>query len=208
VWLSLSLVASCASQPNTASDRARDNARDFAPDNGPGNAPKELLDEDSGTTLIVVRRPIVLARSRTDLAANVRDYVTLVVAQEDRSGKYSTWLIVHRWSTVDPRIDTARTLGSGSLLLIADGRTIALAPVQQPPAFASRGDLLYAPRTVVSSWAYQVDLPMLRYVVAARDLSLRFVDDAYPAAYGLWQDGRRELHGLLDGAVAPSPASR
>ena len=103
VWLSLSLVASCASQPNTASDRARDNARDFAPDNGPGNAPKELLDEDSGTTLIVVRRPIVLARSRTDLAANVRDYVTLVVAQEDRSGKYSTWLIVHRWSTVDPR---------------------------------------------------------------------------------------------------------
>jgi hypothetical protein len=207
LWLSL-LMTSCASQPDAGSNRAADRGRTLAADDAPGNAPKEVLDENSGTTLIVVRRPIVLARSRTDVAANVRDYATLVVAQEDRSGKYSTWLIVHRWSTVDPRIDGARTLGSGNLLLIADGRTLALGPVEQPPAFANRGDLLYAPRTTLSSWAYKVDLPMLRYVAAAHDLSVRFADDSYPVAYSVWQDGRHDLQGLLDSAVAPAPGSR
>jgi hypothetical protein len=208
VWVLLSLVASCDSRPNTRPDRVAYGASNFASDNDPSKGPKELLDENSGSTLIVVRRPIVLARSRTDVAANVRDYVTLVVAQEDRAGKYSTWLIVHRWSTVDPRIDTARILGSGSLLLVADGRTVALAPVEQPPTFASRGDLLYAPHTSVDTWVYRADLPMLRYVAAAHDLALRFVDDAFPAGYGLWEDGRPELQELLDNAVAPAKGAQ
>ena len=188
VVLSL-LMSGCDSAPNTRPDRMTGDARYGAPDNAPGNAPRELLDENSGSTLIVVRRPIVLARSRTDVAANVRDYVTLVATQQDNSGKYSTWLIVHRWLTVDPRIDSARSLASGRLQLLADGRTLALAPLEPPPAFASRGDLLYAPHTPSSFWVYQVDLPTLRYLAAARNLSLRFVDDAYPVAYSLWEDG-------------------
>lgn len=196
-------MTACASQPDTTSRRHPGDARTWASDDAPANAPKELLDENSGTTLIVVRRPIVLARSRTDVAANVRDYATLVAAQEDRGGKFSTWLIVHRWSTVDARIDSAHRLDSGSLLLIADGRAMALAPVEQPPTFAERGDLLYAPHTRVTTWAYKVDLPLLRYVAAARDLSLRFVDDQYPVSYAMWDDGRQQLQGLLDSAVAP-----
>ena len=201
--LTLALIASCTSQPSLRSIRDAHQRRDFGIDDGSGNSPRELLDENSGSTLIVVRRPIVLARSRTDLAANVRDYVTLVVTQEDRAGKYSTWLIVHRWSTVDARIDSMRALASGNVLLIADGRSVSLAPVDHPPSFANRGDLLYAPPTKVNSWVYQADLPTLRYIAAARDLSLRFVDDGYPIAYGIWQDARRELQELLDSAVAP-----
>ncbi|HEY4975633.1 MAG TPA: hypothetical protein VII41_18625 [Steroidobacteraceae bacterium] len=181
-----------------------DYARRWAPDNAPANAPKELLDEKTGTTLIVVRRPLVLARSRTDVAANVRDYATLVATQEDEAGHFLTWLIVHRWSTVDSRIDTASRLDSGNLLLIADGRPLALGAAQQLPMFATRGDLLYAPRARASTWAYKVELPLLRYVAAARDLSLRFVDDPYPVSYSVWDDGRQELQGLLDDAIGPA----
>jgi hypothetical protein len=207
LWLSL-LLTSCASQPDARSNRVADRGRTLAADDAPGNAPKEVLDENSGTTLIVVRRPIVLARSRTDVAANVRDYATLVVAQEDRAGKYSSWLVVYRWSTVDPRISGAGALDSGNLLLIADGRTLAFGPVEPLPAFANRGDLLYAPHTPLSSWAYKVDLPMLRYIAAAHDLSVRFADDSYPVAYSMWQDGRHDLQGLLDSALPPAPGSR
>jgi len=48
------------------------------------------LDDSSGSTLFVVQQPLLFARSRSDLAANARDYVTLVALQEDRSGKYSS----------------------------------------------------------------------------------------------------------------------
>lgn len=192
-------LAGCASAPRSSAPRAADGAA--------GNAPSELLDENSGETLIVVRRPIVLARSRTDVAANVRDYVTLVAAQEDRGGKYSTWLVAHNWSTVDPRIDATRSVGSARLLLIGDGRTITLTPAQPQPLFVRRGDLLFAPSTSVASWAYAVDLPTLRYLAAASDLSLRWNDDALPVPYTLWADGRPELLGLLDNAIAPAAAA-
>jgi hypothetical protein len=162
--------------------------------------PKETFDESSGTTLIVVQHPIVLARSRTDVAANMRDYVTLVVAKEDRSGKYSTWLIAYRWSTVDARFDAMRVAESGTLLLVGDARSITLSPAKQPPAFLRRGDLLFAPHFALDTWAYPVDLPTLRYLAAARELSLRLQGDPLPVAYSIWEDGRSELLSLLAGA--------
>lgn len=200
------MIAGCAAGPDAAPDGAAVSAASSSLDDRADNvsAPRELLDEKTGITLIEVRRPLVLARSRSDVAANVRDYATLVAVQEDRSGKYSTWLVVHRWSTVDPRIDPAHTISSGSVLLIGDGRTIALTPAQQPPGFIDRGELLFAPPTKRDSWAYAVNLSTLRYLAAAHDISLRFVDDAQPEAYVIWEDGRRELAGMVDNAVTPA----
>lgn len=159
--------------------------------------PRETFDEGSGTRLIVVRHPIVMARSRSDVAAYAHDYVTLVAAQEDRSGKYSTWLLAYRWSTVDTRVDPAHALNSGQLLLIADARPIALSPAQRPPLFLQRGDLLFAPRFPVNTWAYQIDVSTLRYLAAAHDLSLRFPGDKLPQPYSIWEDARPEVLGLL-----------
>jgi len=164
-------------------------------------APSEILDEQSATTLIIVRQPIVLARSRIDAAANVRDYLTLVVAREDRSGKYVDWLVVYRWSTLDSRFDSARVTDSGRLLLMGDGRSIALNPVERGPQFLARGDLLFAPRFALNVWAYAVDLPTLRYLASTRELSSRLQDDPLPQSYGIWDDGRPQLRGLLEGAA-------
>src|SRR5580704_1191423 len=64
----------------------------------------EILDEQSGNTLLVVTTPLVFARERTDVAAHARDYATLVAAEIDQSGKYSEYLLLYRWSTVDRRM--------------------------------------------------------------------------------------------------------
>jgi hypothetical protein len=161
-------------------------------------AAREIFDEHSGTTLLVVRRPIVLARSRSDAAANVRDYITLVVMREDRSGKYSTWLVAYRWSTLDTRFDTTPAVEPGRLLLIGDGRSITLSPVERAPTFLQQGNRPFAPHFARNTWAYAADLSTLRYLATARELSLRLQDDPLPLAYTIWEDGRAQLLGLID----------
>jgi len=177
-WL-VTLCAGCASLPDTA--------------------PRQLLDQSNGSTLIVVRKPMVFSRPRTDLAANVRDYATLVAFQEDRAGQYTTWMVVHRWSTVDPRMTSAGESAQGRVLLAADGRILAFDP-QSAAALLHRGELLFAPTSAAASFAYSLDLPTLRYLADSDELSLRFADDPLPAAYLLWEDGRTELRAMLAGA--------
>ncbi len=166
--------------------------------------PHEVLDEVSAATLIVVNRPIVFARARTDVAAHARDYVTLVGLQEDRSGEYSTWLIVHRWSTVDPRIADDRGVGAGELRIVADDRELVLRPQSPPPKVLERGDLLFAPKTArAQSAAYAVDVPTLRYLANSRSLALRFTEDALPLPYAIWADGRADLLAMLPAPATP-----
>ena len=44
--------------------------------------PREYLDEETAATITVVAEPLVFACPRPELAANVRDYVTLAAAAE------------------------------------------------------------------------------------------------------------------------------
>ena len=64
----------------------------------------EIFDEQSGNTLLVVPKPLVFARERTDVAAHERDYATLVAVEIDQSGKYNDYFLLYRWSTVDRRM--------------------------------------------------------------------------------------------------------
>ena len=165
---------------------------------------RELLDESSGSTLLIVQRPIVFARARTDVAANARDYATVVAMHEDRSGKYSTWLIVHRWSTVDPRFAGAATGRSGQLRIIADDRELTFNAVAPDPAFLRRRDGLFEPRTSAAlSAAYAVDSATLHYIASAQTLSLRYSDDVLPIPYAVWDDGRSALQAWLADTRSP-----
>ncbi len=159
---------------------------------------REVLDENSGTTLIVAQRPTVFARPRTDVAANVRDYLTLVAAEEDRSGKYKAWLIIHRWSTVDPRMEGDTDGGKTELHVIADDRQLDLQRIEPPPAILVRGDILFAPRAArAQSWAYGIDDDTLRYIAESHRLLLRVGDDSALSAYAIWDDGREAMRQLL-----------
>jgi hypothetical protein len=165
---------------------------------------RELLDESSGSTLLIVQRPIVFARPRTDVAANSRDYATVVAMHEDRSGKYSTWLIVHRWSTVDPRFAGAAGAGAGQLRIIADDRELTFNAAVPEPLFLQRRNGLFEPSTrAAQSSAYSVDSATLHYIASAQTLSLRYSDDSLPVPYTVWEDGRTALQAWLSDTRTP-----
>lgn len=160
-------------------------------------APHEFLDETTGATLVIVQAPIVFARARTDVAANARDYATLVTVLEDRSGKYQLWLIAHRWSTVDPRYGGRPGEQEPQLKLLADDRTLNLDPTRPAPALLARRAQLFTPSGAQSS-AYAVDADLLRYIASARLLSLQFLDDPSAPTYTLWHDERPAMQALVN----------
>ena len=90
--LALTALASCTTQPpHRPTSKAKSNST-------------EIFDEQSGSTLSVVAKPLVFARARSDVAAFARDYATLVAVEDDRSGTYTQYLLLYRWSTVDRRM--------------------------------------------------------------------------------------------------------
>lgn len=155
---------------------------------------REILDQESGNTLFVVTQPLVFARERSDVAAHARDYVMLTAVAVNDAGKYSEYLLLHRWSTVDRRMLPPPDPEAGELRILADGRTIDLVPLPQvPTALASREGIPAPHHGDVLTRAYTVDLPTLRYVAACRVLAVRLPREALDTPFGLWRDGRPDL---------------
>ena len=152
---------------------------------------------------------MVFARSRIDVAANARDYLTLVAAEEDRSGKYTAWLIVHRWSTVDPRMQGDAGSSQSQLKIIADDREITLHRAESDPAILARRDLLFTPHgSGTRSTAYAVDEATLRFIASSPRLLLRDGDSTALPPYTVWGDGREALRSLLTEAGGPGKTGR
>ena len=169
----------------------------------PAPQPLTYLDERTGITLTVVDAPLVLARDRRDLAANARDYLTLVSVTRNESGRVTAALLVHRWSTIDTRVSTAGAPAADPrLVVVADGRDIRLAPLEPVPREfePSDGHDLWRPKVSrVDTTAYRVDATTLRYIAqSARVSAFRDVaEDALP--FVLWRDGRAALGRLAEG---------
>jgi hypothetical protein len=160
----------------------------------PSRAPAEVLDEQTGATLAVVAEPLVFARSRLDVAANARDYLTAVAVEANRSGKYAQYLLVHRWSTVDRRMAGLPPVSAGRLIIEADGRMLEFKPVQPMPAALVRRDRVHLPADAdVVSWAYEVDLATLAYLADSQQIRARLPDEPFDSPFALWADGRAAL---------------
>lgn len=167
-------------------------------------ASHEILDEQSGSTLLVAAAPLVFARERTDVAANARDYATLVAAEIDQSGKYSEYLLLYRWSTVDRRMSAPPDPDAGKLRIIAEGRAIDLAPLERMPVGLSRRRELHVPEHVdVVAHAYPVDVTTLRFIAASRDVMVIMPQEPLDTPFTVWEDGRKALAQFLQRAVAP-----
>jgi hypothetical protein len=157
-------------------------------------APTELLDEQTGVTLAVVAEPLVFARARVDVAANARDYATVVAVEANRSGRYSQYLLLHRWSTVDRRMAALPPPSAGRLVIEADGRVLELRPLVPLPAALTRRDHVFLPEDAdVISWAYDMDPATLAYLAASHEIRLRLPDEALDSPFTLWGDGRAAL---------------
>jgi len=170
----------------------------------PPPAPREFLDEQSGTTLSVVAAPLVLARERTDVAAHARDYATLVAVEIDNSGKYRTYLLLYRWSTVDRRMSAPPDPGAGELRILADGRTIELKPLERVPIGLTRRRELHLPdHGDVVTHAYPIDAPTLHFIAGSRSLTVRMPQEQLDVPFELWEDGRAALGQFVKGTFAP-----
>jgi hypothetical protein len=159
---------------------------------------QEILDEQSGNTLLVVAAPLEFARERTDVAAHARDYATLVAVEIDSAGTYSDYLLVFRWSTVDPRMSPPPGPEQGLLRILADGRDFELEPLAQLPiSLAKRRELHMPPHAEVVAHAYPADAATLRYLASSRTLAVRLPQERLEAPFALWGDGRAALRDFL-----------
>jgi hypothetical protein len=162
---------------------------------------REILDQETGNTFFVVNKPLVFARERTDVAAHARDYAMLVAVAVDQSGKFSEYLLLHRWSTVDRRMREApgATANAGALRILAEGRSIDLSPLDTVPvSLKSRPELEGPGHSDVITRAYKVDLATLRFIAGSRVLMVRLPQEPLDTAFNLWRDGRPELAKFVD----------
>jgi hypothetical protein len=182
--LLLAALVSCASQPATPA--------------------QEIFDEQTATTLSVVGKPLVFARERTDVEAHARDYVTLVAAEIDRSGQYSEFLLLYRWSTVDPRMSPPPQSGEGALRILADGRAIDLQPLERLPISLKQGRALHVPaHGDIVPRAYNVDAALLRFIAGSRELTVRMPQEQLNMPFALWEDGRSALAKFVHSVDVP-----
>ncbi len=167
-------------------------------------APHEFLDEQTGTTLSVVATPLIFARERSDFVAHTRDYATLVAVVIDNSGKYGEYLLLYRWSTVDPRMSQAPSPNAGELKILADGRVIDLKPLEQMPVSLSRRRELHVPQHGdVVAHAYPVDSATLRLIATSRTLTVLMPQEPLDIPFKMWEDGRKALELFVQQVSAP-----
>ena len=161
----------------------------------PPPAPATFLDEETGVTLTVVAKPLVLARDRRDIAANARDYITLVAVERNQTGRRNLVLLAYRWSTIDRRVNPQADADARALVLVADGRDIRLQPVaeQLPAELRPRAQLLQPDVTDVVAVAYRIDESTLRYIAESQRISGFYSDARGALPFALWADGRDAL---------------
>jgi hypothetical protein len=170
----------------------------------PAAASHEFLDEQTGTTLSVVAKPLVFARERTDVAAHARDYATLIAVEVDSSGKYSDYLLLFRWSTVDPRMSPAPDPHAGELKILAESRVIDLMPLEQMPVSLSLRRELHLPEHGGGiAHSYSVDAATLHFIAMSRELTVLMPQESLDTPFQLWEDGRKALEQFAQRASGP-----
>jgi hypothetical protein len=167
----------------------------------PGTAgPEEYLDPTTAATISIVGKPLVFAHERPERAAHMRDYVTLAAAAVNRSGKTDYVLVAYDWTTFDEHGRSGETPSATTTLVVAaDDRRITLSlaghsahdvgigtPVHPPPGGPATPDV------------YRTDLATMRFIAAARHLSVLKQSDAATTAYPIWDDQRAALGVFVD----------
>jgi hypothetical protein len=166
----------------------------------PGTAsPEEYLDPTTAATISIVGKPLVFAHERPERAAHMRDYVTLAAAAVNRGGKTDYVLVAYDWTTFDEHGRSGEAPGTTALVVAADDRRITLnlaghsahdvgigTPVHPPPVGSATPDI------------YRTDLATMRFIAAARHLTVLKQSDAASTAYSIWDDQRAALGVFVD----------
>jgi hypothetical protein len=157
--------------------------------------PSEFFDEHTAATVTVVDQPLVFARKRSDLGANLNDFVTVSAVSVNRGGKYEYVLVTYVWTTTGVAANT----GAGELMLTADDRRISLeekgmtlreagvsVPVHPPAAVSSVAHVTHTDRATIA------------FIALARTLSVTSATPQSPEPYELFDDQRASLQAFVD----------
>lgn len=167
---------------------------------GAARRPAEYLDPVTAASVASVAAPIVFARAHQDVAANARQYATVVGASVNRSGRYEYLLLVYIWSTVDPRLG-ADVHPADNLILLADDRGVRLARDGRSLREAGIAKSLERPlHSRGPPRVYRVDQATMRFIASAHRLRLQLEGDGDTRPFEIWRDGRRELAQLAAAA--------
>ncbi|MEO8016947.1 MAG: hypothetical protein ABI769_03960 [Pseudomonadota bacterium] len=161
----------------------------------PPPGPRVVLDQRTGASMTIVDQPLVLARERRDVAVQARDYITLVAAEINESGRRRLVWVAHQWSTIDARATDFQPTRGALLVLVADGRDLRLLPVADAAAadFAENRALLPPDDANVTTTVYAVDAATLDYVATSSTLSAAFPESRLALPFAVWTDGRPAL---------------
>lgn len=160
----------------------------------------QFLDEHTGISLTVVDKPLILARERRYVAANARDYLTLVAAERNQAGRRQLLLLAHRWSTIDTRTGDRLDSDATQLVLVVDGRDFKLTPLSpSSPHELSQSEKLWRPKvSEVITLAYGADRTLLANLAQGKEISAFFVSSSAVQGFTAWQDGRDALRRFLN----------
>jgi len=164
-----------------------------------GESVREYVDEVTAVSITVSLDSLVFARERTDLAAHARDYITLAPLEVNRTGRRSYFWSGYVWSTIDRRGREPVIGADEQLVLVADGRPIALRQastslrdqgVGQPPT--------PTPVRTAKPVLFEALPEELAYVAHAHELRVVVVRDAGSESFTLWADSRRGLPDFVE----------
>jgi len=155
--------------------------------------PNEYLDPVTAAMVSSVTTPIIFARAHQDVAANARQYATIVGASVNRSGHYEYLMLVYIWSTVDARLGAGAHPGD-TLVLLADDRAIRLQRDGRSLREAGIARPLLAPlHSRGPPRIYKTDRATIQFISSARHLRMQLEGDQDARPFDLWKDGRRQL---------------
>jgi hypothetical protein len=156
-----------------------------------GDTVREYVDEITAVSITVSTEPLVFARERSDLAVNARDYLTLAPLEINRTGKRGYFWSGYLWSTIDRRGRQPILARGDTLVLVADGRPIALLAdghslrdhgVGQPPT--------PVPIRTAVPVLFSASPETLAYVARAQALHVELIHEGSSESFSLWKEGR------------------
>jgi hypothetical protein len=156
---------------------------------------REYLDEQTAASVTAAAQPLVFARERSDLAANARDYVSLVPIEVNRSGQRHYYWFGYLWSTIDRRTNGEALLTEGDqFVLLADGRPIRLQAAAGSLREAGVAEApVSRPGREAVAVLFQADPALVNFTGHATDLSLVLIRSGLNQDYFLWRDEREAV---------------
>jgi hypothetical protein len=180
------------------------------------NAPREYLDDETGATVFFVGRPLVfgresapfhginnrVVRARPDdppeMTLPPRDYVSLVAAAVDRSGKYSYVLIGYFWLVGTPQPSDNVCFDREHLVLQLEDRRIELAQFNGSARDAGISQPIHRPSIDnAEPVVYTIDLATLGLIAESAHPVLYCGAEKAPLKYELWEDRIPALRELV-----------